>query len=678
MKKLLSFIFVLAALTVNAATTVDELTLASFGIDKDKTQSYKNLTAVGKSGAKYTVFAYTGYKQAIQVSTKKDGIGIVTTASSKYVKSITLTMDAAKLPKDQTTKETKEVATSIYASNTAYSDPADLKLASKVAEVKTKTTVTYTFKENYKYVGIAPTSGAAYYTSIKIEWSDEKVGSDPVEWVPDTIQVASVRRLVQNQDAHTHYMVGVVDGEPWINFSTGCLWMHDINSPKDSVQCFKMDNADLKAFTEETLASTIGAGDTILVFANGLSTYTDKNNYTYFETTSAHYVKTIGKNKNRQNITLSSGTATYDNEESLISFSFTSAASNFELTLSDADHSDPNSIAGWYLASAFSKVTAGGKVLNDGKLTLTMTKIDEQGVVSYNVLFASNDYKCEGKDIPLGKFSGDNTNINVARAMEIGNALKHQEITKQTYNIYGYCASVDKKTKGWKPKYPTQTFYLTDTKGSTYGDFEVYNATVSVESAEDTIKAGDFVCVTAPITKYAPNDRVTIETASPAKARKVNPEDAPIITDITPTIISVEEAMAIGNTLTSGAKTPKAYQVRGYIVKIDTKNENTYFMSDDATATYGDFQAYKCSSVYENPKVGDYVDLVGNITRYDGSNDKGSYTNIEIKGGKLTLASQTPIENTVIKAEAVKMIENGQMVIIRNDVRYNVMGNVIR
>ena len=130
MKKLLSFIFVLTALTVNAATIVDELTTSSFKIPGTKSSPYALFSATGTSGAEYKVFAYGTNGQNIQVNTSKSGIGIVTTASSKYVKSVTITMG----------KNDKEYATSIYASNTAYSDPADLKTAVKVTEVKTSST----------------------------------------------------------------------------------------------------------------------------------------------------------------------------------------------------------------------------------------------------------------------------------------------------------------------------------------------------------------------------------------------------------------------------------------------------------------------------------------------------------------------------------------------------------
>lgn len=673
MKKILSFLLVLtAAVAVNAATVIDELTTSSFKIPGKKDSPYALFSATGASGAEYKVFAYGTNGKNIQVNTKKNGIGIVTTASNKYVKSVTITMG----------QDDKEYATSIYASNTAYADPADLKTATKIAEVSTTKTVTYTFTENYKYVGIAPTSGAAYYASVKIEWSDEKVGIDPVEWVPDTIQVSNIARLVGSGDVHSHYIVGIVDGDPWINFSTGCMWLRDINNPQDSVEGFKIDNADLKAFTEETLAATIGAGDTILIFAQSVATYTDqKTNHTYYETTSGHYVKTLGKNANRQFITLVSGTATYDTEESLISFTFRNEKGDMTLSLDEADHEDAQSIAGAYIVSDFAKATIGNDLLSEGRLTLTMTNIDAAGVVSYNVVFASNNYKCTGTNIPLGKFAGDNNNISVAKAMQIGNALENNAGTEKTYNIYGYVAKIDKKTKGWKKENPIQTFYMTDKKGGTYGDFECYNTTVNVDNAADTLKAGDFVCVTTVIKKYVGDKGyVTIETSGKSTAVKLDPKDAPNITGVTAIEICTSEALTIGHNMAVGA-TAEVYSVGGYIVKdpkVEGTNIYTVFMSDDKNDTYGEFEGYKCTCDIALQK-GDYIRVEGPITRYDGKDSKGKeYTSIEISKGKITRVWAAAIDATETSVKAVKTLHNDQIMIERNGVTYTIMGNKIQ
>ena len=96
-------------------------------------------------------------------------------------------------------------------------------------------------------------------------------------------------------------------------------------------------------------------------------------------------------------------------------------------------------------------------------------------------------------------------------------------------------------------------------------------------------------------------------------------------------------------------------------------------MADSKDATEGTFEAYQVA-----PKdgetivaVGDYVEVVGDLTKYK--------TTPETVGkGNATVAKlanpTTAIDNTTLRTPSVKTIENGQLVIIRDGVKYNTMG----
>ena len=76
--------------------------------------------------------------------------------------------------------------------------------------------------------------------------------------------------------------------------------------------------------------------------------------------------------------------------------------------------------------------------------------------------------------------------------------------------------------------------------------------------------------------------------------------------------------------------------------------------------------------------VGDFVEVIGDITKYTKDNN----TTYETMGrGNATInviGDATAVEDVTLNAaKAVKVVENGQLVIIRDGVRYNAVGAVI-
>ena len=103
--------------------------------------------------------------------------------------------------------------------------------------------------------------------------------------------------------------------------------------------------------------------------------------------------------------------------------------------------------------------------------------------------------------------------------------------------------------------------------------------------------------------------------------------------------VTTAEAIEIAKTLTpeagKSATTKDEYVVGGFIIKVKDAANKTYYMSDDASDTYGDFQAYKCATIDAEVAVGDYVYVRGKIMNYHGTGDSGDYYNYEISGGSL-------------------------------------------
>ena len=153
-------------------------------LNRDLTGISKNSSTYsswsGKSSNSAAVYAgnSAGGNDSIQLrhDTAKAAAGIVTTTSGGRIKSITVTWNNS---------TTSGRVLNIYASNTPYTSEADLwdstgKQGTKVASLtftKDQTvTSTYTFDEDYAYIGLRSNSGAMYLTSIEIVWESEVEG----------------------------------------------------------------------------------------------------------------------------------------------------------------------------------------------------------------------------------------------------------------------------------------------------------------------------------------------------------------------------------------------------------------------------------------------------------------------------------------------------------------------
>ena len=182
------------------------------------------------------------------------------------------------------------------------------------------------------------------------------------------------------------------------------------------------------------------------------------------------------------------------------------------------------------------------------------------------------------------------------------------------------------------------------------------------------------------------NGKVTavgVGTATITATAGVGVEATCTVTVTAPTILTCDSAKILA--LSVGANNEVVangkFVVRGYVIKlVGTPSSDfskygnySFWMADSKDATEGTFEAYQVA-----PKdgetivaVGDYVEVVGDLTKYK--------TTPETVGkGNATVAKlanpTTAIDNTTLRTPSVKTIENGQLVIIRDGVKYNAMG----
>ena len=145
--------------------------------------------------------------------------------------------------------------------------------------------------------------------------------------------------------------------------------------------------------------------------------------------------------------------------------------------------------------------------------------------------------------------------------------------------------------------------------------------------------------------------------------------------------ITVAEAITIAQALTpevgSTATTAEKYYVKGFIVGTSSKYENTWYMADEAGA-YGEFQAFRCSSIDYAVSEGDLVIVSGKISNYHGEGQNGEFYSYEISGGVLEHVYAEGIENVVLGEKAQKVIVDGVLYIVRDGKMFNVQGAQVR
>ena len=184
------------------------------------------------------------------------------------------------------------------------------------------------------------------------------------------------------------------------------------------------------------------------------------------------------------------------------------------------------------------------------------------------------------------------------------------------------------------------------------------------------------------------NGKVTavgVGTATITATAGVGVEATCAVTVTTPTILTCDSAAALALSVSANnAVVPNGkYVVRGYVIKYQTKTtveedfasygNYSFWMADTKDATEGTFEAYQVKPKDGETivEVGDYVEVVGDLTKY------GDTPETVGKGNATVAKLATPItaiDNTTLSTPSVKTIENGQFVIIRDGVKYNAMG----
>ena len=525
----------------------------------------------------------------------------------------------------------------------------------------------------------------ARFTEIVVTIEGEGVEPEKV----DTFSVSQVLTRFAEGKKGECYVRGKVTSiitnnvETYGNIS---YWLADVDNPTDTVQGYRMKAAGNQNYASAADVEFV-EGDEILVYAAGVSEYKkDESTPAIIELNTGYYVRTL-KGAELVNLDWNYGSAYRD--EGTWTLEVKKTGSDTKNIINLVFSSDKaNAIAGYHALAEGSNILVEGTqtAITSGSAQLTFKEIGANSLNVYTVkaiavagdkayrinkeleFFAADG---EGNEIVL---TGDRPfkptegqEITCAQAREYALSLPQGSTGEITVTVHGYIT--DLFSNGI-------TFWMADQKG----EEKVFQSYLTVVPTGKALENGLEVKVTGKVTNFNGTPEIS-------KGQLEFVGDAP---DVQTIPVTVAQAIEVAQGLDNNAVTKDLYKIEAYIASIAYAYSADYGnISLWLTDTEGDgaqtFQAYraKCDAAIADKLVdGAKVVVIGNIKKqYDAETTKDDGTVLpertiyEIVNGTVELYG-TGVDDVTTATPAVKFIENGQIYILRNGVRYNLQGQV--
>lgn len=525
--------------------------------------------------------------------------------------------------------------------------------------------------------------------SLTIEYGN--AGETPAETKVDTITVSQAIARINAGQKGECYVKGVVAGDPFTLGNNGpAFYMTDIANPADSLEGFKIGKDASTMYKDaDEMAEAFGMGDTILIYASGLDKYN-----TIFETTGGYFCKVLGKSS-----------------AVVLDWAFGSAylgEGGWTLEIAKANNDTKNvitlkfksdkkdAIAGSHNVEAGSSLSVEGAntAISAGSITL---KFKEIGPNSLNIYTTQATFNAGDKIYRLKsdiEFFGANSEgdeiilagdrpfkptegqeITCAQAKEYALSLASGATGDITVTVVGYVTDLFSNGK---------TFWMDDKSGSTKTVQAYMFKTLTPATKE--LENGAKVKVTGKMTNYNGNTAEikdgAVEIIEGGK-------------DIVTTEATVAEALTAAKALEQNKTSEATYAITGYISDIveefkADKGNMSFWMADNLGEHPMEFQAFRVTCTEELAAKllpGAKVKVTAKVTHFHQDAKPATETEAEkpertvyetVQGGTVELLVESGVESINADVQAVKFIENGQIIIIRNGVRYNVQGQIAK
>lgn len=523
--------------------------------------------------------------------------------------------------------------------------------------------------------------------TLTVDFGD--AGEAPVVTKIDTIGVSDAIARINAGNKGECYVLGVVAGDPFTLGNNGpAFYMTDIANAADSLEGFKIGkDANTPYASAEAMAADFGMGDTILIYAAGLDKYKE-----IYETTSGYFCKVVGKSA-AVVLDWATGTAYRESTGWTLEIAKGNNDQNNLVNLKISS-TKKDAIAGSYPLVAGSEIVLNGAktAITAGNVKVTFKEIGVNSLNIYNVQatftvgdkvyrimndveFYAVDENSEEialvGDRPFKPTEGQE--ITCAQAREYALSLASGTTGDVKVTVVGYVT--DLFSNG-------VTFWMDDQQGSAK-TFQAYMVK-TVQPAGVGLKNGAKVKVTGYVTNFSG----TTPELKDGAVEIVEGGEQIVATEVT-----VAEALAAAKALEQNKTSEGVYAITGYISAIAEefkadKGNMSFWMSDNLNDAAQEFQAFRVSCTEDMAaklRPGAKVKVTAKITHFhqdakpatDTEEAKPERTIYEtVQGGTVELLAVSGVEDVMSNAPAVKFIENGQIYIIRNGVRYNLQGQV--